>query len=185
MVTLVELLQLVYEELVSVHEAETSVSDSSDHVDIIDRDTEIKTPFFGFEWDISALNRGFGGNRRVVDTQVDAGDFEKTIARDYELMLDLSVVVDDDKPRQRTLYMQAVTSHFSDFIDSPAGLSADVNRVREQQTVPSPAGATGDVSSVSTFQIEYTTNNSDTVPAAQDVSFELDANGIDAYPEQY
>lgn len=185
MVTLVELLQRVYEELVDIHATETSVDNSAAYVDVIDRDTAIKTPFFGFEWDISALNRGMGGNRRPVEIELSNGSLTKTIARDYELMLDISVIVDDDEPRERTKMMQAVTTHFSAFIDAVAELHPDVSRIREQQTIPSPAGETGDTSSVTTYAIEYVTYDTDTVPAAETVTFDVDANGTDTYPEQY
>lgn len=185
MVTLVELLQRVYEELVEIHTAQTSVTDSHDYVDVINRETEIQTPFFGFEWDINALSRGMGGNRRIVELQNSAGQLEQTVARDYELMLDISTIVDGDKPRQRSLYMQAIASHFSDFITSPDNLHGDVNRVREQQTIPSPSQQTGDVSAVTTFSIEYVTYNTDSLPIVEDINLDIDADGQNAYPEQY
>lgn len=185
MVTLVELLQRIYEELVTVCGNQTSVSDPYEHVDVLDRESDIVTPFFGFEWTVNSNSRGMGGNRRVVDKTAVSDTIEYTVAMEYVLTVDLAVVVDGDEPRARTEYLSATQQHFSNFISNPEDLDVDVERVREQNTVPSPSGQTGDVSARATFEIEYSSYDTVTDPAAATVNLDVDVNDIDVYPEQY
>lgn len=185
MVTLAELLQTIYEELLIVCQELTNVSDVNDHVGVLDRTEDIVTPFFGFEWNYQPLAKGMGGNRRPVSTSVSGSDFNIETVRDYRLILDFGVVVDGDVPRQRDQYLGTVQSHFSYFIDNTSELHEDITRMREGSGSPSNAGQTGNVGFRATFEIDFKAYDTVTEPVAESVNLNVDVDGTDTYPENY
>ena len=187
MVTTTNLLQRVYEILVDLVDAEASVSEPTDHVDVLDRIEDINTPFFGFEWTASANDRGLGGNRRPIGATPDETNnvYEVTFARDYTMSIDLAAIAEGDSPRQRTEYMSAIQQRFGDFVDNPTDLHEDVNRVREETLTPSPAGDTLNASARVTFAVDYAATETETFPLADVVNLDVDVDGLNTYPEQY
>jgi len=204
MVSLDALLQLIFEELKTVIDAETGVTTPGNHVGLFDREKDIQTPFFGFEWTLNTINRGLGGNRRIAgensvgthdvdgthtvtstDDTTDEDIIEFIVARDYLLTIDLGAVADGDSPRQRTKYMEALRYYFSQFTDSPNELDPDVNRVREMATTPSPTGNDLNASARVTFEIEYTTYDIVEESSVESVDLDIDVSNTDTYPENY
>jgi hypothetical protein len=156
-------------------------------VDVLDRIEEIQTPFFGFEWTASADGRGLGGNRRPIGATPDETNnvYEVTFARDYTMSLDLAAISEGDSPRQRTEYMGSIQRRFGEFVDKPESLHKDVNRVREQNLTPSPAGDTLNASARVTFEVDYAATETETFPLAEVVNLDVDVDEIDTYPEEY
>lgn len=192
MVSTVSLLDEIYDQLKVVANDSASLDDADKHVGLLNRTKDIQTPFFGFEWSSVPNNRGMGGNREVESIEeydADATSIPDTLdvvyGRDYTMTVDFGVVVDGDNARLRDKYYENVQAHFSSFADKPSSLNEDVDRVREQSATPSPPGADGNASVRLTFEIDYTATQTDTVPAAKDVSLDLDVDGTDTYPENY
>jgi hypothetical protein len=188
MVTTADLLQIVYDELKVIVTDETSISDADPHVGVLNRTKDIETPFFGFEYTLNAISRGMGGNVRVRKVQTDTnGDVTGVIkARDYEMILDIGVVVDGDHPRRRDNYMTAVQEHFAEYVDDPPLLDGDVNSLEESIVEPSPGTfANRDTTSRLTYNIEYAATMQKDLPTAETVDWSVDADGVDAYPENY
>lgn len=187
MVTFIDLLQLVYDELKAVVSANTSVSNPDDHVDVLDRQEDYATPFFGFEWQINPNSQGMGGNVRngatATDTDGDVTSVEKI--RDYVAFIDVGVVLDGDKPHLRDEYLVDVQDHFSGFVDDTDALHADIHRVREDGALPSGGGDDRDIGYRISYRIEFHTATTADIPGAKNVSWDVDADGSDAYPEQY
>lgn len=187
MVSTTDLLQRVYEVLVELIDGATSVSEPTDHVDVLNRIEDIKTPFFGFEWTASADGRGLGGNRRPIGATPDETNnvYEVTFARDYTMSLDLAAIAEGDSPRQRTEYMDTIQQQFGYFVDNPTELHADVNRVREGNITPSAAGDTLNTSARVTFEVDYMLTETEDFPLADVVNLDVDVDGLNTYPEKY
>jgi len=188
MATLIDVLDALYGVLIDVAETDMSIpaSESQKHVDVLDRTEDIATPFLGFEWQRNPLDIGFGGNRRVTGIGYTNGDIDTvTAASDYELIVDIGVLVDGDAPRQSYEYLLDVDDAMTPFTDQPTLLQSDVCKVRDNGSTPSDLGAAADVGVRSTWIIEYERFVDEEATPAQSVDFDVDANGVDAYPENY
>lgn len=186
MVDIVTLLQAIYDELKAIVQNETSASTPDDHVGVLNRTKDTQTPFFGFEWTQAPVSRGMGGNVRPLGANTDNNGNVTGAdhARDYRLTIDLGVTVDGDEPRQRDEYMNDIQSHFSQFIREPTQLQQDVHRVREAGAIPADVQG-GDVGALVTYEIEFPTTDTVSLPTADTIDWDVDADGTDAYPEQY
>jgi len=179
MATLVTILQAIYDDLVAIVDAESSVSEPRDHVDLLGRTDDIIYPFLGFEWTRMSQNKGFGGNRQVsksnyTDGSVDSVDYDHY----YELVLDIAVITEGDQPRARDQYVSALVDTFGRYIHEPNALHSDVERVREEQLQPFQGGNDDDAALRHTFNIEYVhSTTDDTVPAADTVNWDVDPGG--------
>jgi hypothetical protein len=189
MATYIDVLDALYDVLISVAEDDVgiSASESQKHVDVLDRTEDLATPFFGMEWQRNSINIGFGGNRRVTGIgYANDGDIETiTTTSDHELIVDIGVLVDGDWPRGRDQYFLYVDDAMGPFIESPQDLHADVCEVRDSGVIPSDLGANADVGVRSTWTIEYEKHSDESATPAESVDFDVDANGVDAYPEHY
>lgn len=186
MVTFVTLLQIVYDELKGVVQNNTTVSTPDDHVGVMDRSLDQATPYFGFDYDQNAINRGMGGNvrNRAVNTDSNGDVTSVEKVRDYELLLDIGVVVDGDEPRQRDEYISAVQDHWMDIVDDASKLHDDVHRVRDEGVIPQAVQG-GDVGAMHTYAIEFVSGKDISVPTADNIDWDVDVSGTDAYPENY
>lgn len=186
MVTLVELLQRLYEELKVVANDSASLSNTDEHVGVLNRTKDIETPFFGFEWQRTPYSYGFGGNQRITEVNSTDGSIDSVDrTRDYVLNLDVGVVVDGDSPRKRDTYFSNVDAHFADFVDDPTALNEDVDRVRDEGTLPGTGMQGGDSTIRTSYSIRFSTTDTDSIVATETVNFDLDADSVDTYPEQY
>lgn len=186
MVDAVTLLQAIYDELKVIVQNETNVSEPDDHVGMLDRSKDENLPFFGFEWTMNPVSRGMGGNVRIGSVNTDnSGDVTGAEqVRDYRLMIDVGVTVDGDNPRQRDTYLGDIQSHFAGFIREPTSLQADVHRVRDAGAIPAGVQG-GDVGALQTYEIEFPAYDTISVPTAETVDWDVDADSTDAYPEEY
>lgn len=191
MVSLPVLLQSVYDELKTVMNATTSVSNTDKHVGVLDRTKDVSYPFFGFEWQQNPVNRGTGGNQEVdgITTNASNNTDGVNIAEDYDLIIDIGILVEGDQPRAADQHFSDVQSHFNKFINSPTDLHGDVERVRDQGALPANLGQQQDVGIRKTYLIRYKTTRTESLPPAEnvdwDVDLDLDAGDEDVYPEKY
>lgn len=187
MVTVVTLLQQIYDELLVFVNDNTSVSTAEDHVGVLNRTKDITTPFFGFEWTVNPNAMGMGGNVRNGAVSTDGSGNVDSVEkiRDYQATIDFGVVVDGDSPRTRDEYLAEIQNHFAPLVDNASDLHSDVRRVREAGAFPSGGGDGRDVGFRISYTIEFCSSSTVDIPAAETIDWDVDAEGTDAYPENY
>lgn len=189
MVTTQNLLQAIYDELTALCANQTSVSDADDHVGLLNRTSDVSTPFFGFEWSTEPRSRGINENV-YVDSVTENGDTVDVAYRyERELFLDIGVLVDGDNPRTRDAYYDAVTNRFVPYTRSPEGLHPDVREVESRGATPESLAGDVDVGIRQTYVVDYSTTVSETIPAATSVNLDIDSiedgPDTDVYPEKF
>jgi len=188
MVTTQNLLQAIYDELTDLCANQTSVSDADDHVGLLNRTSDVSTPFFGFEWSTEPVSRGINDNR-VESVNENNDTVDVTYRYERELFLDIGVLVEGDTPRTRDAYYDAVTNNFVPYTRSPDTLHPDVSAVEPRGATPESLGGDVDVGVRQTYVIDYATNVVETLPATKNVNLGIDSieGGPDAdvYPEQF
>lgn len=192
MVSLITLLQTIYDELKVVLNDSTTVTTPDDHVGVLNRTHDIQTPFFGFEWQQRPVSRGTAGNREVeqltsnTDGNVDGVD----VSHDYDLIVDMGIIVDGDEIRTRDQYFGNLEDHFSPYINNPTDLHADLQRFRDEGAIPANLGDSRDVGVRKTYRIRYPRTTHEDLPPAESVDWgidltEDDSKVADVYPEKY
>lgn len=187
MATIIGILDAVFTELVAVAGNDIGVATPKDHVDIMDRSEDLVTPFLGFSWDRTPVDYGFGGNSRTTAINTDNNGDITSVDKvtDFNLVVDIGVVVDGDNPRLRDQYLTYVESHFDQFIDHPTNFHADADTFRAAGMFPQEMGAGSDVGGRVSYEIRYRRLRTESVPSADTVNWNVDVSGVDAYPENY
>lgn len=192
MATLITILQSVYDELVDIADTHTGVTTPEDHVGVLNRTKDIQTPFFGFEWQQNAVNRGIGGNLETEGTTTNSdGNVDGVnVSADYDLIVDIGIITDDDSIRTRDEYFGRVQERFNSFVNKPTNLHQDVERVRDEGAIPANMGDNRDVGVRKTYSIRYpSTELHEPLPPAENIDWnvdlDIDTGTKDTYPEEY
>lgn len=193
MVTTVELLQTIHDELTTVCADATSVSASNadEHVGLLNRvnPSDVVTPFFGFEWSVTPIRRGMDGSVHVDSINTTGGNIDSVTYRtERRCFLDIGILVDGDQIRTRDEYFDAVHGEFVPYIRDPSSFGADVTDVDSDGAEPSSL-ADFDAGLRQSYTIDYHTYSDESVPAAKTVNWGVDVvedgSTTNAYPEEY
>lgn len=119
MATQFDILDGIYAELQTVLGNETSVSDVSDHVGMLNRHEDGVYPFFGIEviGEHETMSSGIGSNERVVDHTTDANGDIDTVDKQtrYRMSVSIVAITDNHDYRGAAALLDVTQDHFKAF----------------------------------------------------------------------